>query len=56
LLADMLRVPGRLVVGRTHVDLFMRLDSIDLAARAAGLDRDPGWVPELGRVVLLHFD
>lgn len=51
-----LRVPGRLVAGPTHVDMFMALDSIDIAVRRVGLDRDPGWVAELGRLVLFHYD
>lgn len=48
--------PGSVVVSRTHVDVVLGLDQIDLDARAMGLDRDPGWVPELGRIVLFHFD
>jgi hypothetical protein len=48
--------PGRLFVTRTHVDLIMGLDSVTLPVRLAGLDRSPGWLPEFGRVVLLHFE
>jgi len=33
----------------------MNLDVISLPLRLAGLDRDPGWVPDFGRVVRLHF-
>lgn len=47
--------PGRLEIGRTHVDAFLSLDGIDPAVRRAGLDFDPGWAPELGRIVLFHF-
>jgi hypothetical protein len=47
--------PARLFVTRTHVDLIFRLEQIDLKARLAGLDRDPGWVPALGRVISFHF-
>jgi hypothetical protein len=47
---------GRLVVTRTHVDLVLSTDSICLPARRAGMDRDPGWVPDLGRIVLFHFE
>lgn len=54
-LAELLAVEGRLLVSRTHVDLFLPMDRIDLAARRAGLDRDPGWVPDLGRIVSFHF-
>lgn len=48
--------PGHVVVSRTHVDVVLGLDQIDLRARACGLDQDPGWVPELGRIVLFHFE
>jgi hypothetical protein len=48
--------PGQVVVSRTHVDVVLGLDQIDLRARTCGLDQDPGWVPELGRVVLFHFE
>jgi hypothetical protein len=48
--------PGTVLVSRTHVDVILRLEQIDLAARTVGLDQDPGWVPDLGRVVLFHFE
>jgi hypothetical protein len=32
------------------------IDDISLVARRAGLDRDPGWLPHFGRVVLFHFE
>jgi hypothetical protein len=47
---------GRLFVTSTHVDLVMRIDSVTLPVRMAGLDRNPGWLSELGRVVLFHFE
>lgn len=47
--------PGAVYVSRTHVDVVLPLDGIDLAARLSGLDQDPGWVPELARIVLFHF-
>jgi hypothetical protein len=46
---------GRLVTTRTHVDLYMPLDSIDLNVRRAALDVDPGWVPHLGKVLRFHY-
>ena len=46
---------GRVHVSATHVDVVFSLDHVDLAARKSGLDRDPGWVPALGRIVLFHF-
>ncbi len=48
--------PGRVLVSRTHVDVVLSLDQIDVAVRACGLDQDPGWVPHLGRIVLFHFE
>ena len=48
--------PAKVYVSSLHVDVFMSLNDILLALRMAGLDRDPGWLPEFGRVVLLHFD
>lgn len=53
---DIFVQPGTIVVSRTHVDVILGLEQIDLAARSAGLDQDPGWVPDLGRVVLFHFE
>jgi hypothetical protein len=52
----LLRLPGRLYVSRTHVDLVASLDDISLPARLAGLDRDPGWLPDFGRVIYFHFE
>jgi hypothetical protein len=49
-----LTISGRLYITATHVDLVMRLDAISLAARMAGLDRDPGW--QFGRVVKFYFE
>jgi hypothetical protein len=47
---------GTVHVSRTHVDVVFPINGIDLAVRMAGLDQDPGWVPGLGRVVLVHFE
>ncbi len=55
-IAAMLRQPAVLYITRTHIDVFLSLEQIDIAVRRAGLDRDPGWVPELGRVIALHFE
>lgn len=49
-------LPGRIVVSRTHVDVVLGIDQIDLAVRASGLDQDPGWAPSFGRVILFHFE
>jgi hypothetical protein len=55
LAGEMLLVLGRLYVTATHVDLVAPLDAISVPVRRAGLDRDPGWVADLGRVILFHF-
>jgi hypothetical protein len=47
---------GRLFVTATHVDLVMPLDCATLPVRLSGLDRNPGWLSEFGRVVLFHFE
>ncbi len=46
---------GRLYVTATHADLVMPMNEISVPVRLAGLDANPGWVPELGRVVTFHF-
>jgi hypothetical protein len=52
----LLLYPGQLYVTSTHVDLVLCLQDISLPVRLAGLDRNPGWLPDFGRVVLLHFE
>ena len=46
---------GRLFISATHLDLALNLESTSIAVRLAGLDRNPGWIAEYGRVVLFHF-
>lgn len=53
--ATLLRQRGTLVATATHLDVTLSLDGLWLPGRMAGLDLDPGWVPWLGRVVLVHF-
>ncbi|GAB97912.1 hypothetical protein KILIM_087_00170, partial [Kineosphaera limosa NBRC 100340] len=48
--------PGLVAVTRTHLDVVLGLEEIDLGVRLAGLDQDLGWVPRLGRVVCFHFE
>jgi len=55
-LAGLLHLRARLYISSSHIDLVASMDDISLAARRAGLDRDPGWVPLFGRVLLFHFD
>ncbi|MEM7011204.1 MAG: hypothetical protein AAF585_06940 [Verrucomicrobiota bacterium] len=46
---------ARLVITRTRVDVLFRLDQISLPVRSAGLDANPGWRPEFGRIIKFHF-
>jgi hypothetical protein len=48
--------PGELHVTASHVDLVMTLETISLPIRMAGLDRNPGWLADFGRVILFHFN
>ena len=50
------RCPAEIRVTATHVDMVARIDSISIAARWAGLDRDPGWLVDYGRVINFHFE
>lgn len=51
----LLSVEGTLYLSASHVDLVADLDQIRLPVRRAGLDRNPGWLADYGRVVLFHF-
>jgi hypothetical protein len=51
-----LRQRGWLEVTRTHIDLFLPLKAADVALRRAGLDRNPGWLPEYGYIVQWHYE
>jgi hypothetical protein len=53
--ADILATAGVVTATRTHLDVWFPIDAIDLAARRCGLDRDPGWVPDLARIIAFHF-
>ena len=54
-IGEILQREGTLYASRTHVDLVMGLKQVSVDARLAGLDKNPGWVLELGRVVIFHF-
>jgi len=51
----LLRREGTVEATRTHVDVHMETGQVTLAVRLAGLDANPGWVPELARVVTFYF-
>jgi hypothetical protein len=48
--------PGRLFVTSTHVDLVMPENAVWLPVRRAGLDRNPGWLGDFGRIILFHYE
>jgi hypothetical protein len=50
------RTSGRVLIGRTRLDVFFALASHPIAIRIAGFDRNPGWVPAAGRVISFHYD
>jgi hypothetical protein len=52
----LLEVPARVYVSETHIDLVMSIDNVRMPLRMAGLDRSPGWVRSMQRVVLFHFE
>ena len=52
----LLRQNGRLYLSSSHIDIVMPLNSISLPVRLAGLDLDPGWLPDYGRVVQFHYE
>jgi len=54
--AFLLRRSGRIAVTPAHVDVYFALETHPIEIRAAGLDRDPGWIPAAGRHVAFHFD
>lgn len=47
--------PATVAITRTHVDVQIPLESIDMRARRAGLDRNPGWQPAFARIITFHF-
>jgi hypothetical protein len=54
-LEDALSRRSKLIVSKCHIDLLMDMNQISVPVRLAGLDANPGWVPELGRIITFHF-
>src|SRR5271157_198144 len=46
---------GKVWMTATHVDVVMPLKQATSAVRLAGLDTDPGWVGDFGRVIKFYF-
>jgi hypothetical protein len=55
-IADLLYCRARIYLTSSHVDLVTDIDNISISARVAGLDKDPGWLPQFGKVVLFHYE
>jgi hypothetical protein len=55
-LRTLVRRPGAVLATRTHWDILLFPDQVDLRVRRTGLDINPGWVPWLGRIVQFHYD
>jgi hypothetical protein len=49
-------LPGELFFTNVHVDLVASLDDVRVPVRRAGLDLDPGWLPDWGRIVTFHYE
>lgn len=54
-LHNLLLCPATLYDTGVHIDWVSSLEHISLPVRMAGLDRDPGWLPAIGRVVSFHY-
>lgn len=54
-LVELASHPAWVTVTPTHADLVLPMTATDLRVRRLGLDRDPGWLPWLGRIVTFHF-
>jgi hypothetical protein len=52
----LLRRRAQVHVTETHVDVVSLLETLPVAIRLAGLDRDPGWVAAAGRFIAFHFE
>lgn len=52
----LLKLPARVWVTPTRVDVAFALAELPVVIRCSGLDRDPGWVPAAGRSLYFHFD
>lgn len=46
---------ARVSVSAAHLDVNFSLADLPLAVRFSGLDRDPGWIPAVGKFVKFHF-
>jgi hypothetical protein len=54
-LAEVAERRGIFFVTRTHLEVVLPQNSLDLRVRKTGLDIDPGWLPWLGRIVSFRY-
>ncbi len=54
-LREIVNRPGRILLARADLDVFLSLEFADVRIRRIGLDLDPGWLPWFGRVVRFHY-
>jgi hypothetical protein len=47
---------ARVFVTATHMDVMFSLAELLVEIRLAGLDRDPGWIMDTGRIIRFHFE
>lgn len=47
---------GKIYFSSSHIDFVTPIENINLKSRRSGLDCDPGWLADYGRVVQFHFD
>ncbi len=53
--AEMAKRPGEINATRTYLEITMPQSALEVRARKAGFDLDPGWLPWLNKVVLFHY-
>jgi hypothetical protein len=53
--AKMARRLGEINATRTYLEITMPQSSLEVRARKAGFDVDPGWLPWLNKVVIFHY-
>ncbi len=54
-LAAMLEKPAVIYLSTEEINVVFDIEEIDLRCRFAGIDRDPGWSPELPCAIRFHF-
>ena len=55
LLKELITYSGRVYLSSSHIDVVMDINDSNFNIRCSGLDQNPGWLPEYGRVVLFHY-